>query len=227
MKKRQLRNREIALTVFLFLFLPCVFPAVFTFSGCGKKENAEQNKFPDDIYSLEVIKDRKKKDLYFLSDANSPLKAADREYFKGLNYYPPTREFVFPCVLQHHQRAKEFTIQTSKQKPRQMLNIGYMEFTYRNRTHRLQVYAPKDTSQDGMYYFLPFNDATNGVDTYAGGRYLDFEVGENDSLFLDFNYSYDPYCAYNEKYDCPIPPAENRLPIPIRAGEKLFGNHPH
>lgn len=189
--------------------------------------NQTKKPLPDDIYSLEVLKDRKKKDLYLLTDATSPLKATDQEVFKGLNYYDPTHEFIFECVLQRYSSTKEFTIQTSKNKSRVMIHAGYFEFTYQNMPYRLQVFAPKDTSEDGMYYFVPFNDATNGAETYGGGRYLDFDNVKSDTLFLDFNYSYNPYCAYNEKYDCPIPPVENHLPIAIRAGEKIFKASSH
>ena len=222
MKTTLPRNREKALTV--FLLCAAAYAIFFCFSGCGKKESGknESQKLPDDIYSLEVLKSRKKKDLFLLSDPKSPLKATDRENFKGLPYYPPTYDFIFSCVLQHHPASKEISIQTSKNKPRTMLNIGYVSFNFHQQTYRLQVYVPKDTTEDGMYYFIPFTDRTNGTETYHGGRFLDFDTMKNDSLFLDFNYAYNPYCAYNEKYDCPIPPAENHLQIPIYAGEKLF-----
>jgi uncharacterized protein (DUF1684 family) len=72
------------------------------------------------------------------------------------------------------------------------------------------------------YLFLPFSDATNGNETYSGGRYIDLRIPTSDSVLIDFNKAYNPYCAYNPKYSCPIVPKQNRLPIPVRAGVKAF-----
>ncbi len=203
--------------------------ALLLLASCGKKPEKQgtADSTGSDIYSLELTKDRKEKDLYFLSNASTPLKPEDQEKFNGLAYYPPTKEFVFWCGLDRDATAKERLIETSKGKPRRMVDIGSVRFAYKGNSYRLRVYVPADTSREGMYYFIPFADATNGKETYGGGRFLDFERIDNDSLFLDFNYAYSPYCAYNDRYDCPIPPAENRLPIPIRAGEKQFPLHPH
>jgi uncharacterized protein (DUF1684 family) len=92
-------------------------------------------------------------------------------------------------------------------------------------TLQLTIYQNIDLmNQQGYedYLFIPFNDLTNGMETYGGGRYLDVQQGEGDTLTLDFNKAYNPYCAYNPKYSCPIPPDENKLDVEIRAGEKNF-----
>ena len=72
------------------------------------------------------------------------------------------------------------------------------------------------------YLFLPFTDLTNGEATYAGGRYIDLAIPDGDTLIIDFNKSYNPYCAYNKKYSCPIVPKVNHLEIDINAGVKAF-----
>ena len=222
---RSIQNREPRLAVFLLYLIAGVFIVSSIFS-CGKKsEETSGNKLPDDIYSLELLKDRKEKDLHFLASASSPLPPADQEHFKELRYFPPNRDFIFRCIVQRHPSAREFTIQTSKNKPRRMINIGFLAFTHHETEYKLQLYAPKDTTGSGMYYFLPFKDATNGKETYGAGRFLDFDDVKSDTLFLDFNYAYNPYCAYNDRYDCPIPPVENHLPIEILAGEKAYGAH--
>jgi uncharacterized protein len=174
-----------------------------------------------DVYSLEVQKDRKVKDLHFLKDENTPLAAADKESFKGLHYFAPSKEFAFATVLRRLPKPEPIVMATSKNKPRNMLCIGHLPFTYQGREYALRVYMPTDTTEE-RYWFIPFTDATTGNETYAAGRFLDVENPRSDSTFLDFNYAYNPYCAYSERYDCPIPPAENKLPIAIRAGEKLF-----
>lgn len=95
---------------------------------------------------------------------------------------------------------------------------GTVEFDVDGETARLTVY--KDA--DGDEFFLPFADATSGSDTYGAGRYLDVQELEDGKLLVDFNYAYSPYCAYNERWSCPLTPSENRMRVPIRAGEKSF-----
>ena len=81
----------------------------------------------------------------------------------------------------------------------------------------------KDQRSDNL--FLPFADATSGNETYGAGRYLEIEMQNEGQLLVDFNYAYNPYCAYNENWSCPLTPAENRLSVAIRAGESLFETH--
>ncbi len=213
-------NRERSLAVFLFT-------AALLLGACGQKEKAsDQGMDADtsDVYTLEVRKDRLEKDRYLLTSESTPLKASDMEFFKGLAYYPVEKSFVFETVLRRLPALREVTIATSKDKPRIMLHIGALPFTFEGKEYALQVYAPKDTSE-GNYWFVPFTDATSGGETYGGGRYIDIDDVSSDSLFLDFNYAYNPYCAYNERFDCPIPPPENALPIAIRAGERDYPLH--
>jgi uncharacterized protein len=195
------------------------------FTGCNKAQQNTQTVGVDtsDIYTLEVIRDRKKKDLHFLKDVNSPLKEADKGSFKGLEYYPPDKSFAFPVMLQRKAAPEPVTIAKSKDKPLEMLNIGSFTFTAGGRPYSLQVYMPKDTSQQ-KYWFIPFNDATNETETYHGGRFIDIENPQSDSTILDFNFCYSPYCAYNDRYDCPIPPKANTLKLAVKAGEKNY--HP-
>jgi uncharacterized protein (DUF1684 family) len=198
---------------------------VFLVTACGtpeKKSDDAANALQDaDVYSLEVRKDRLEKDKYLLTSPNTPIKASDMEFFSGLDYFEVDRKWVFHTALRPLPEAADVIIATSQDRPRQMLHIGELPFTYDGTEYAVQVYAPKDTS-DGNYWFIPFTDNTSGVETYGGGRYIDIDEVAADSVFLDFNYAYSPYCAYNERYDCPIPPPENALPITIAAGEKNY-----
>lgn len=208
-------NRELRLAVFI-----CTLTLLVS---CGKQEEPK-TQAPDlanaDSYTLEVVKDRKMKDLHFLRDDSSPLRDTDKEMFQELDYYPISKDYAFYTALEPLATPEEFVIATSKDRPREMLHIGYLPFTMDGAEYKLAVFTPKDTT-DGYYWFIPFTDATSGKDTYGGGRYIDIE-NPADSVFLDFNYAYNPYCAYNDNYDCPIPPAENRLAIAIKAGEKKY-----
>ncbi len=212
-----LQNRGRALTVFLF-------SALLFAAACGDKSGEEQKSpsiHTSDIYTLELMKDRLEKDKYLLSNADTPIKASDIEFFKGLAYFPPDKSFAIPVVLQREAKPEEIVMATSKDKPRLMLRIGHFAFAIAGNKCILHVYAPKDSS-DGMYWFIPFTDLTNGETTYGAGRYIDIDDTRSDSTFLDFNYAYNPYCAYNDRYDCPIPPSQNRLPVAVTAGEKNF-----
>jgi uncharacterized protein len=207
-----------------FLLLS-LLSSLVVLSACSKQSPPAQKAGTaidtNDVYSLEVRKDRKEKDLYFLTGENTPLLATDKEEFQGLNYYPPSKEFAFMTALKRFPAPEPTVIATSKNKPRNMLCIGTLPFRYQGKDYALRVYMPTDTTEE-HYWFIPFTDATTGTETYGAGRFIDIEHPTTDSTFLDFNYAYNPYCAYNERYDCPIPPRENALPFAIRAGEKKY-----
>ncbi|NOY05203.1 MAG: DUF1684 domain-containing protein [Chlorobi bacterium] len=218
---RQHLYRGAITTVFLYLAIALVF------GGCTSKDEKEEKKNRNeepDLYVLEVTKDRKEKDLLLLTSDQSPLLPGDKDRFEGLAYYPVTRDYAFATVIRRYENPREFMMNTSKGIPRRMLTIGYVEFDFAGKKNRLEVYAPVDTANGEPYFFIPFTDATTGDETYGGGRYLDFSA-DTDSIMLDFNYAYNPYCAYNPGYDCPIPPAENHLDIAVRAGEKNYPLH--
>jgi len=211
-----LGNREHALAVFL-----C---AAMLFTACGSKESKDAEIFSiedADVYTLEVRKDRLEKDKYFLTSHNTPIRASDMGNFRSLAYYPVDKSYALYVSLDRLESPEQTLIATTRDKIREMLYIGDFVFTLHGEHCSLRVFAPKDTS-DGYYWFIPFTDLTNGSDTYGGGRYIDIDDTSSDSTFLDFNYAYNPYCAYNELYDCPIPPAENALPVAVRAGEKNY-----
>ncbi len=210
-----LLNRGARLTVFPFIAI--------LITGCGTKQRSSDDAIDStDVYSLEVRKDRKSKDLYLLTSDTSPLPDELKGSFTGLAYFKPDKSYAFETVLQRFPQPEEVVMATSKDRPRRMIRIGYLPFMIDGSEHRLHVFMPKDTS-DGAYWFIPFYDKTNGESTYPGGRYIDIEDVASDTTFLDFNYAYNPYCAYNERYDCPIPPEENRLTVAIGAGEKYAG----
>ena len=109
-------------------------------------------------------------------------------------------------------------MQTSTGDEAEYLRWARIRFTVGGDEAQLTVY--RDPSSGG--YFLPFQDANAGGETYGAGRYLDLEARDDGRLHVDFNYAYNPYCAYNERWSCPLPPAENRLTVALRAGEKIF-----
>jgi uncharacterized protein (DUF1684 family) len=164
---------------------------------------------------------RKHKDEYFASGAHSPLDPADQSGFEGLAYFPyhPTLQFEIDIDAIDDQ-GSPLTLDTSDGQKIDFLVAGKVRFLAENGEYELTLLKDYDRGR----FFLPFLDATSGLETYAGGRYLDPQQKPNGKLVLDFNYAYNPYCAYGEGWSCPLPPDQNKLPVEIRAGEKSF--HP-
>jgi len=160
---------------------------------------------------------REQKDDFFKYDYQSPLGMAERRTFEGLHYYPENPALRLELELEKAPTPTPILLQTSTGEAREYMHIGQVRFNVGEQEATLQIY------ESDYGYFLPFVDATAPSETYGGGRYLEPEQ-HNDRLLVDFNLAYNPYCAYNERWSCPIPPAENRLKVRIEAGEKNF--HP-
>jgi uncharacterized protein (DUF1684 family) len=161
---------------------------------------------------------RKEKDKFFKTDPDSPLTKEQRRAFKGLNYYPENPALRFDAKVEPLSEHLHVHMQTSTGQVQGFSKYGTFRFQVDGQEAVLTVYM----ADDGVG-FVPFTDATSGTETYGAGRYLDLEQHGGDRYHVDFNLAYNPWCAYNPKYSCPIPPKENRLQVPIRAGEKNFG----
>ena len=173
-------------------------------------------------YVATILAERRAKDDAFGTAADSPVPADQRGTLLPLSYFPPDDSYVVPAALrpadQDTQRAIEMPTSTGQR--RVMQRVGTLEFVLKGRPLHLSAFVEAD-SPDANRLFVPFTDLTTGTETYAAGRYLDLKRTATGVYTIDFNKAYEPYCAYNATYDCPYPPAENRLPVPIRAGEKL------
>ncbi len=162
---------------------------------------------------------RRQKDGYFRMAEDSPIPEEERHGFKGLQYFPPDPNFRFPVTLRPVEDRTPFTMEVSQGRPREMVRKGVFEFVVAGATCRLFAYGPTHGSAHESL-FVPFRDGTSGKESYGAGRYLDLETDPRGEYVLDFNEAYNPYCAYSEHYSCPLPPAENWLRVPIRAGER-------
>ncbi len=158
---------------------------------------------------------RTEKDTFFKSHSNSPLTAEQKAQFSGLRYFDYNPALHLIVEITPFAEKKEVQIQTTTGETRWYRRYGEFEFDVEGQPVRLTIY------QTPHGFFLPFVDAAAGTDTYPAGRYLDVEANEDGQFEIDFNQAYNPYCAYNEKWSCPITPAENRLKVAIRAGEKI------
>ena len=143
------------------------------------------------------------------------------KHFKELPFFATDYRFYVTATFVRDSTSAPFMMPTSKPRQAPYRKYGELRFTLDGQDLQLAVYQGLEPiKQPGFenYLFVPFTDATNGHDSYGGGRYIDLRGPLAPIVQLDFNCAYNPYCAYSDRYSCPIPPAENRLPIPIRAG---------
>ncbi|WP_417195551.1 DUF1684 domain-containing protein [Bizionia sp.] len=161
----------------------------------------------------------------FKDASKSPLKAKDRKNFKTLDFFPVDSSAIVKATLKRTPDSDWFLMQTTTDRVSNERVYGIITFELHGKTFELSVYQGQDLmTQEGFedYLFLPFIDHTNGETTYGGGRYIDLRIPENDTMIIDFNKAYNPYCAYDEKYSCPIVPRNNYLDIEVKAGVKAF-----
>ncbi len=165
----------------------------------------------------ELSEFRASKDDFFRTDHNSPLQAPQQAAFAGLKYYDEDPALSFDLEPSPFDEQELIEMQTSTGDVASYVRWARIGFEVDGEAAELTVF--KDAEAGSL--FLPFQDANAGGETYGAGRYLDVEQHDG-RLHVDFNYAYNPYCAYNEQWSCPIPPAENRLTVAIRAGERSF-----
>src|SRR5690606_20795560 len=157
--------------------------------------------------------------------SKSPLKNKDRKKFEGLDFFKVDSAYVVEARLERTPDSKWFTMLTTTSRVSKERVYGILHFELKGKPHQLNVYQGEETmQQEGMedFLFLPFLDETNGMESYGGGRYIDLRIPIGDTITIDFNTAYNPFCAYDEKYSCPIVPRENYLKIKVKAGVKAF-----
>jgi uncharacterized protein len=173
-------------------------------------------------YVEEINDERKEKDRFMRSSEESPFRNTSEDY-KGLVYYPPDPRYKIIADLTPIEKKKTVTLTTNDGKEQRYLEYAYAEFDLDGFHHKLLILEVIDMGPFRGTLFFAFGDETSAVETYGAGRYLDLAKAPGSStITLDFNKAYNPYCAYNETYSCPLPPPENLLTIPIRAGEKAY-----
>jgi uncharacterized protein (DUF1684 family) len=162
-------------------------------------------------------------DAEYADSSTSPLKAEDRAHFTHLAHYPFDPSYCVDAAFTPAHDAEAFTMRTSTARLPKFKVYGTLRFALNGRWFTLPVYHDAVPNPHyPNYLFLPFTDLTNSVETYGAGRYLDLEAPLSEHITLDFNKAYNPYCAYNDRYSCPIPPDENHLDIAVRAGVLKF-----
>jgi uncharacterized protein (DUF1684 family) len=166
---------------------------------------------------MEQLKEfRVSKDDFFASHPQSPLTPEQKRDFHGLNYFDENPDLQLEVQLEKFSEQQQVEIQTSTGQIQTYTRYGKFKFAVDGQETELTLYS----SDHG--FFLPFADSLAGEETYPAGRHVEPDPLAGDRFLVDFNMAYNPYCAYNEMWSCPLTPPENRLKVPIRAGEKIF-----
>jgi uncharacterized protein (DUF1684 family) len=159
---------------------------------------------------------RKLKDDFFAHDGQSPITTEQKKTFKGLKYFPPNPDLNLEVTVEEFLEKQHVEMQTTTGDVQGYERYGKFSITVEGVPVELTIYHSEDS------YFLPFVDSLASKETYPAGRYLEPESLGKNRFTVDFNLAYNPYCAYNDSWSCPLTPFENHLKVPIRAGEKLF-----
>jgi uncharacterized protein len=178
---------------------------------------------PDDSgYVSQLAAARAEKDRFFREDPETPVPADKKATLLPLPYYPADPGFSVPAALRLSDERPVFEMPTSTGTLRKYELVGRIEFTLQGQEMSLGAFVEEGT-RDIKSLFVPFADLTTGTETYSAGRYLDLHPTSSGYYTVDFNTAYNPYCAYNSRYECPFPPPSNRLKVAVRAGEKAPG----
>ncbi len=175
---------------------------------------------PDDSrdYPAKIAADRASKDAAFQS-GNDPVPKARHAEFLPLAYFPIDPDYNVPASLKASNDPTVIEMPTSTGTQRKMRRAGSLEFSLKGQPMKLTAFL--EVGADPSHLFVPFSDLTSGTETYTAGRFMDLNRNGTGIYEMDFNRAYIPYCYYNPTYECPYPPRENRLDIPIRAGERM------
>lgn len=169
-------------------------------------------------YAEFISEEREEQDSFMKFSEESPFHDREDVTYKGLNHYAPDQTFQVKGRFTEIESKKIFPLPTSDNKEREYLEYGYADFDLQDKSNRLLIL---ENVEDGEL-FLAFGDATSAGETYGGGRYLDVQHNGGQTITLDFNLAYNPFCAYVADFSCPLPPKQNLLDIAIEAGEKNY-----
>ncbi len=175
----------------------------------------------DTAYIESINKERREKDQFMKTASESPI--VDKDAFSGLKYFEPDMRYRIIADLVPVKNRQVVLLQTNDGKEERYVEYAYADFTLDGIKNRLLILEMIDMGPFRGKLFLAFGDETSAIETYGSGRYLDVsKVPGATTITLDFNKAYNPYCAYNSTYSCPLPPSGNLLKVAIKAGEKAY-----
>ena len=186
---------------------------LLTLAACGSQPVEED--YPAKIAAIRAAKDES-----FKNDKDSPVPADKKASLLPLVYYPIDESYAVPASLMPAADRTRIQVPTSTGKIRDIERVGTLKFSLKGQPMQLTAFIEVDQPQANRL-FVPFADETSGKETYAAGRYMELDPTPTGIYVVDFNVAYNPYCYYSPEYDCPYPPKENRLAVPILAGERI------
>lgn len=198
------------------LVLGLILSCYITFTG-----KAQEMPQP---YAQQIQHFREELNQEYTNPDTSPLPKHDIPAFNSLPFFPIDSTYRIEATFVRTAGQLPFYMPTTTGARKVYEKYGELYFKLQGKPLVLNVYQShtlRETEQYNDYLFLPFTDKTNGDETYGGGRFLDLRIPEGDTIIIDFNKAYNPYCAYNVGYSCPIPPKENKLKVAVRAGVML------
>ncbi len=190
--------------------------------GCSQKKET----FND--YTASIKDFQYELNIKYADKEDSPLTEEGLKEFKELDFFPIDSTYKVIATFKLEENPTFFEMPTTTDRKPVYKTYGTATFTLDGKELKLHIYQNQDLIKKPEYknhLFIPYTDLTNSNGSYGGGRYIDLEIPKDDTIVIDFNRSYNPYCAYNHKYSCPIPPRENDLAVSIKAGVKDYGKH--
>jgi len=196
-------------------YFPLLFFALFSGLSFGQMSESE------------ILEKRKSHSEKMKDSVNGYLTAEEITEFEGLDYFDFDSTFQIEAVF-IKKKGRRFKMPTSTERLPVYRKLGIIQFKLNDTLCELEVYqnmALRKKKEYKNYLFIPFKDGTSRIETYGGGRYLDLRIPKGKTILVDFNLSYNPYCAYSYRYSCPIPPEVNTLTVRVLAGEKTPFGH--
>lgn len=187
--------------------------ATVLIAACGSSPAEED-------YPAQIAAIRAAKDASFTNDPDSPVPADKKAALLPLAYFPIDESYAVPASLEPAAERTRMQVPTSTGKLREIERVGTLKFSIKGQSLRLTAFVDLE-SREANRLFVPFSDLTSGAETYPAGRYMELDPTPTGIYLVDFNIAYHPYCYYSPEFDCPYPPKENRLEVPIRAGERM------
>jgi uncharacterized protein (DUF1684 family) len=201
------------------ILILCILSVLFSCNSQGKRALLGKTEY------------QQKLNASYKDASKSPLKKKDLKQFRGLAFFPVDTTFIVTATLVKIANAPTFEMATTTDRKPLYKEYGTLNFLIKGKACELTIYRSQDDLRDEKYkdyLFLPFTDATSSDESYGGGRYMDVMTTDENAdgtIELNFNNTYNPYCAYNDKYSCPLTPRKNHLDVAIKAGIMVFEKH--